>query len=412
MKNIVKNIVGIASIFLLAMSLASCGSTKEVDYAAELKLTEDYEGRNFITEGIGEERLVYCFDGDTIKTSSGTIRFLAVDTPESTSNVDKWGKSASYFTKGKLMEAEKIVLESKNVGSRAEQENNGRYLAFVWYIPKGASEFRNLNLELVQEGFSEFQSTDKYASYFQKAAEQAAKLKKRVHGNDEDPNYTNEILETNLKYIQEQLKTDPTNVLGTKVGFEAFVTGYKPGNKLNLRQVVDGVEYNMDLYVGHKTGPYAMIGNKVRYVGYVQEFPEGSEQFQISGLIIADTNPAGTYTEVTHEGYYVQVGEKYFPNAKGEVNNALYDNFTISNVSVNGKELVITGVAKRRGLEDRGLEAKRTITIKVPLKDGEENSFKNGNIINFVGFTESPIKYTTDNFVVNVAQLSDITLVK
>ncbi len=62
-----------------------------------------------------EVTLSSCVDGDTAKfnTTDGikSVRFLAIDTPESTTKIEEYGKEASEFTCNKLKSAKKIVLE-------------------------------------------------------------------------------------------------------------------------------------------------------------------------------------------------------------------------------------------------------------------------------------------------------------
>lgn len=59
-----------------------------------------------------------------------TVRFLAINTPESTSKVELYGKEASEFTKEKLMNSKKIVLEYDNNSTETDKYN--RQLAWVW----------------------------------------------------------------------------------------------------------------------------------------------------------------------------------------------------------------------------------------------------------------------------------------
>ena len=65
--------------------------------------------------------------------------------------IEEWGKPASNFTKDKLSNAKSIIIESD--GTSWEQDSNGRYLLWIWYQPSEGAEYRNLNLELLQEGF-------------------------------------------------------------------------------------------------------------------------------------------------------------------------------------------------------------------------------------------------------------------
>lgn len=157
----------------------------------KVKLEVPYEGKSFIDDGIGVVRLVRAVDGDTArfidpnsktKTDDFPVRFLGIDTPESTYVTDPWGKKASAFTKSKLENAETIVLEAE--GPRTE--TYGRYLAYVWV------DGVLLNLELVQEAYSNSTLSSKF-KYHQIMAETAALAKKtgrRFYGErDLDYNY-------------------------------------------------------------------------------------------------------------------------------------------------------------------------------------------------------------------------------
>ena len=119
----------------------------------KVSLDVEYEGKSFIDDGIGIVKLVRSVDGDTARfidpysktmKSDFSVRFLGIDTPESTIEKDPWGKKASQFTKNKLESATTIVLEAEG----ARTEGYGRYLAFVWV------DGILLNLELVQEAYS------------------------------------------------------------------------------------------------------------------------------------------------------------------------------------------------------------------------------------------------------------------
>lgn len=75
-----------------------------------------------------------CIDGDTSKfeTSEGikTTRFLAIDTPESTTKTEEYGKEASNFTCEKLKKAKIISLEFDKSSNLYDKYN--RLLAWVW----------------------------------------------------------------------------------------------------------------------------------------------------------------------------------------------------------------------------------------------------------------------------------------
>lgn len=76
-----------------------------------------------------------CVDGDTawFNTSNNeTIkaRFLAIDTPESTTTIEEFGKEASNFTCEKLSNAKKIVLEYDENSDKTDKYN--RHLVWVF----------------------------------------------------------------------------------------------------------------------------------------------------------------------------------------------------------------------------------------------------------------------------------------
>ena len=80
-------------------------------------------------------------------------RYIAVNTPESTGKVEPWGKKASNFTKEKLTNASSIVIETN--GDKWDKDSTGdRFLLWIWYKTKGTDTYRNLNVELLQEGLA------------------------------------------------------------------------------------------------------------------------------------------------------------------------------------------------------------------------------------------------------------------
>lgn len=151
----------------------------------EVKMDFEYAGKSFINDGIGEVELVYSIDGDTAKFKDKVtgdvfnLRFLGIDTPESTIDKDPWGKAASEYTKKKLTSASTIVLEAEG----ARTENYGRYLGFVWI------DGVLLNLEIVEQAYSNSTlNNSKYAEYFRTASNYAQATGRRFYG-ETDPGY-------------------------------------------------------------------------------------------------------------------------------------------------------------------------------------------------------------------------------
>lgn len=225
MKDLLRKFKGIVSLVLvlfLAFALVACGDGGEEEYVPyegtlqtdTLKLTEEFEGKSFVNQSIGRVTLRKNVDGDTahfVDDVSGewfTARFLCVNTPESTIRIDPWGKEASKWVGGILSSATEIVLESKEIGSPAEKDTtNKRYLAYVWYKTANNADFRLLNLEIVEMGYSRF--TDdytkvKYGTYFNDANNNSYSLKIKEFG-ELDPNYdySGKTVEVTLTEIKE-----------------------------------------------------------------------------------------------------------------------------------------------------------------------------------------------------------------
>ena len=188
---------------------------KEINtnYTDELELKAAYANKSFINDGIGEVRLSQNVDGDTahfVDNSSGkrfTARFLCINTPESTGRIEPWGKEASKFVADILSNAAVIVLEAEKIGFPAELDTTGgRYLAYVWYKTSAEAKFRLLNLEIVEQCYSNFTGVagdSKYGEDFDLAAPKSYDTKRRKFG-EADPNfdYSNEVKEITIAELR------------------------------------------------------------------------------------------------------------------------------------------------------------------------------------------------------------------
>lgn len=150
-------------------------------------------------------------DGDTTHITTKQygytvkIRYLGIDTPESTSELEEWGKSASLFNESRLSTATHIVLQSQGRATHpddstrwaSEADTYGRNLAYVWYTTVETptlNDFRCLNLEMVYEGFSQgigsMEEMGEYYYYaFDKANLSAQVNKRHQYSGQSDPNY-------------------------------------------------------------------------------------------------------------------------------------------------------------------------------------------------------------------------------
>ncbi|GFI41896.1 thermonuclease [Thomasclavelia cocleata] len=81
-----------------------------------------------------EVTLNKCVDGDTawfdINGEKTKVRFLYIDTPESTKEIEPYGKEASEYTKEQLSNASKIELELNVDGNTTDKYD--RLLAWVF----------------------------------------------------------------------------------------------------------------------------------------------------------------------------------------------------------------------------------------------------------------------------------------
>ena len=216
---------------LCILTLASCKKCKGGDdttYTSEtyswvtpqtdsLKLTEDYKGKDFIKDGIGEVTPVRYVDGDTsvFKTASGesfTVRYNGINTPESTYRIEPWGHAASKYNKTlfaeELQKGAKIVLTTEDMMTRLDSTGQ-RYLAWVWLVyPNGDSKL--VNLQMAELGYAHVKSASgtKYESYFTKAIFDISLKKLRIYGEtDKNYDYSNEAKSMSIKEIRDTYGT-------------------------------------------------------------------------------------------------------------------------------------------------------------------------------------------------------------
>lgn len=117
-------------------------------------------------------------DGDTVELSDGRkVRLIGVNTPESTTRTEQFGKEASAYTKSKL-EGQKVYLQ-KDV---SETDRYGRLLRLVWLdVPTDVMNEQEIrkkmfNADLVLNGYAQpstYAPDVTYSEYFKKFAREA-----------------------------------------------------------------------------------------------------------------------------------------------------------------------------------------------------------------------------------------------
>ncbi|MBQ7830933.1 MAG: thermonuclease family protein [Clostridia bacterium] len=284
-------------------SSSSVPEIEKIDYVSQLKL-------DMATETIKQEVTVKTYiDGDTThffpKGSTANMptivqddgflkaRYAAVNTPESTGTIEKWGKRASDFTKAQLETAKNggsIILETEGMEWEADSTKK-RFLVWVWYKPAGATEYRNLNLELLQEGLAvgSKAGTSRYGELCNKAISQAKALSLHVYSKDKDPDYfEGQVPEIDLK----TLRTNIDSYVNKRVAFEGTVTTYSDWN-IYVEDYDDATQmyYGITAFYGYNGALHSHLapGNRVRIVGnltYSENFG-----YQISNLKYDEFEP-------------------------------------------------------------------------------------------------------------------------
>lgn len=267
-----------------------------VDHAASIKL-------DMSSDTVKQEVTVKSFvDGDTThfyvpeSVSAGGVlkaRYLAVNTPESTGKIEEWGKTAAGFTREKLENAAAILVESDDANWNLDS-TGGRYLVWVWYKPDAASEYRNLNVELLQEGLAiaSNSANNRYGETCMAAIAQGKTEKLHIHSGQKDPNFPyGQAQELTLK----ELRTNIGDYEGTKVAFEGVITK-NDSNTVYVEEydAETDMYYGMTVYYGYAlngTGLQILsAGNRVRIVGTVQFYETGGT-YQVSGLEYSPMRP-------------------------------------------------------------------------------------------------------------------------
>ncbi len=298
------------------------------DYAAQLTLDLD-------SETAKQEVTVKSFvDGDTTHfhvpadiSETGVLkaRYLAIDTPESTGKIEEYGKAASRFTREKLSSAVSIIIESDDDKWNMDS-TGGRYLVWVWYKTSDAEPYRNLNVEILQNGLAIASSAanNRYGDTCMAALNQAKAQKLNIFSGEKDPDFFyGDAVELTLK----ELRCNVEEYVGTKVAFHGIVTKHS-GNGVYVEALDEetGMYNGMSIYYGFNLPGEGLeiltVGNEVRIVGTVSYY-EAGQIYQVSGLSYRAMRPddPNNIQKISdgHEAAYVLTDADTFVNGKVEV---------------------------------------------------------------------------------------------
>ena len=248
-------------------------------------------------------------DGDTTQFTSYNgcytvkVRYLGVDTPESTSEIEEWGKSASNFNKNILKNAKHVIVQSAGCAKTgecvpADLDSYNRSLAYVWYTNEEnptQDDFRNLNLELVYEGYSLFSGTleemdEDFYYAFVDANDIAKAQKKHMYSSETDPNYYyGDAVELGLDRLYDTNFYTNSDDYGnkysmycdeyTKWTFEGVVSK-KDGTAFYLQDTIDGETYGLYVYTLRSYAPIK-VGNRIKVSGVLQYY---GGAYELTGL--------------------------------------------------------------------------------------------------------------------------------
>ncbi len=315
-----------------ALTFVACGDNKveEKDYVSQLKL-------DFSSNTLKQEVTVKTYvDGDTthfypVKNStvtgyypftetSGLIkaRYLAINTPESTGKIEEWGFAAKDFTNDKLKNAKSIIIESDDDKWNIDSTGS-RYLLWVWYMPQGGTEYRNLNVEILQNGYAVASATasNRYGEIAVAALEQAQALKLHVYSGQKDPDF---YYGETIKLTLIELRCHIEEYVGKKVSFEGVVTCEYSNTVYVEEYDVDlDAYFGMPIYYGYNapTGVLEalVVGNRVRIVGTV-EYYEAKGTYQVTGLTYRALKPNDPNNTIKisdgHEPAYKEIDADVF----------------------------------------------------------------------------------------------------
>ncbi len=428
----------LAVVMLLSLALVGCDKTPDqpehVDYATSIALD-----MNSTTAKI--EATVHMFiDGDTTHfnvpneiVSGGVLkaRYIAINTPESTGKIEPWGNEAAQFTREKLEGADSIILESDtdtwNVDSTGE-----RRVVWIWYRTKGETTYRNLNIEILQNGYALASNSagNRYGQICMDAIAQAKKEKLVVYSNEKDPDFPyGDPTHIPLSVIRLNIEDYYYN----NVYFEGTIV-QDDGGTIYVEDYDEatGMYYGITAYYGTSGLPaqgleLIRVGNRVRLVGVVTYF-EGGDIWQISDLYYDPWEPDDPrcleFVSSGHTGAYPVTDVETFLGKKTitvDGQEVEYDYAALAlntSIAMNGLKVTDVYTTHNGGSNDGAMTLTctvdgKTVTVRTTiLKDADGKvvtaDFFRDQTINVKGVIEE----YDGKYQIKVFSLTDVTIVK
>ncbi len=388
-----KNLLTVLLTFATLIGLASCRDRDNSEISVESpidNLPTDYdhyysdrvsfadlgyslteENNYFMERGVAKLKLKSVTDGDTavfhlangeedsytnpLKTPHSylTVRFLAIDTPESTSSIAAWGKKASNYVRGLLENAEGIIVDASSIDTSdtnvyptqeskyqagARLDSNGtRWLALIWYCPDGGNpddlhSYRSLQLDVIEEcysfytgnlgetGYVYFADEEKEPKLYNRYEYGSLKMKdvlfeaelrmstleKRYTGNEKDPNYDYSKTPYRCENRKESIKDayenwDEYMNQGKFIALTGVITAFI-GNNFYFE---DAAGYPLYVYMGingKSIGSLFSVGDTIEIRGRLAEY---GGQKQMSDIVWDKS----TFTKITNENDMIPMPE-------------------------------------------------------------------------------------------------------
>ena len=411
-------------------------AAEPIDFAGELKL-------DMSSDTVKQEVTVKSFvDGDTTHffvpedvVEGGVLkaRYIAINTPESTGKIEEYGKAASNFTKGILKNASSIIIESDD-GKWNVDSTGGRYLVWVWYRNSESEDYRNLNVEILQNGLAIASSSanNRYGETCVAAIANAKACKKNIYSGEKDPDFFyGDAVELTLK----ELRTHIDEYNGVKVAFEGVITrNYNNGVYIEEYDEDTNMYYGIMVYYGFGLNGEGIdilkVGNRSRIVGSVQYYENGGT-YQISGLTYRQMKPndPGNIQKISdgNEAAFVPISADDLANALVTVN--VDDELKVyrfaelaMNTTVSMSDLQVISIYTTSN-EDSSSYGAMTITCKA--QDGTEITVRtvvlndqDGEIIKASAYegkvidVKGIVDYFDGSYQIKVLSAEDITIKK
>ena len=329
-----------------------------IDYAASVKLdmnSETFKQSVTVKSFIDGDTTHFYVPTSVMNTGVIKARYLAINTPESTGKIEEWGKAASKFTKEKLSSATSIIIESDDANLNADSTGD-RYLLWIWYKTANNDEYRNLNIEILQNGLAIASNSaqNRYGSTCMAALNQAKAEKLNVHSGMQDPDfYYGEAQVITLK----ELRCNIEQYNGVKVAFTGVIT-MNCDNAVYVESYDEETDmwYGMYVYYGFGLNGAGLeilsVGNESRIVGTVQYYETGGT-YQVSGLtyrVMKPDDPSNIKKlSDGHDPVYLLTDPDRFVNGKVDVSFVENEETTTTN-TYSYAELALYSSIKMEGL--------------------------------------------------------------